>query len=47
MDIYEITPHSIPYLAVYKPSPCAGKDKRPKYKIPPRVKVFLRIYERI
>ena len=46
MDIYEITKASIPYLVVYRPSPCAGKDRRPKYKIPPRMKEFLRIFER-
>ena len=47
MDVYEITKATIPYLAIYKPSPCAGKDRRPKYKIPPRMKEFLRIYERV
>ncbi len=37
----------IPYLAVYQPSPCNGKERKPKYKIPNRVKDFLRIYERM
>ena len=47
MDVYEITRSTIPYLSVYQPSPCGGKDRKPKYKIPPRMKEFLRIYERI
>lgn len=46
MDIYEITRSTIPYLGVYRPSPCAGKDRKPKYKIPNKMKEFLRIYER-
>lgn len=45
MDIYEITTSTIPYLKVYYPSPCGGKQRKPKYKIPHKVKEFLRIYE--
>jgi len=46
MDIYEISADTIPYLKEYFPSPCAGKPRRPKYKIPNKMKEFLRIYER-
>ena len=46
MDIYEITRSTIPYLQEYQPSPCDGKERRPKYKIPHKMKEFLRIYER-
>ncbi len=46
MDIYEITKNTIPYLGVYHPSPCDGKERKPKYKIPNKMKEFLRIYER-
>lgn len=46
MDIYEITKNTIPYLGIYQPSPCDGKERRPKYKIPNKMKEFLRIYER-
>lgn len=46
MDIYEITRNTIPYLGIYQPSPCDGKDRKPKYKIPNKMKEFLRIYER-
>ncbi len=46
MVIYEITKSTIPYLDEYQPSPCAGKERKPKYKIPNKMKEFLRIYER-
>ena len=46
MDIYEITRSTIPYLGIYQPSPCDGKERKPKYKIPNKMKEFLRIYER-
>lgn len=46
MDIYEITRSTIPYLCIYQPSPCDGKERKPKYKIPNKMKEFLRIYER-
>jgi hypothetical protein len=46
MDIYEITKNTIPYLGIYQPSPCGGKERKPKYKIPNKMKEFLRIYER-
>lgn len=45
MDVYEITADTIPYLSVYSPSPCKGKPRRLKYKIPHKMKEFLRIYE--
>lgn len=44
MDVYEINETTIPYLSVYHPSPCDGKQRRPKYMIPNRMKEFLRIY---
>ncbi len=37
---------TIPYLTVYTPSPCKGKQRKPKYMIPHKMKEFLRIYER-
>ena len=43
MDIYEITQSTIPYLKEYRPSPCKGKDRKPKYLIPHKMKEFLRI----
>lgn len=46
MDIYEITRSTIPYLGIYQPSPCDGKERKPKYKIPNKMKEYLRIYER-
>lgn len=46
LDIYEITRSTIPYLDIYLPSPCDGKERRPKYKIPNKMKEFLRIYQR-
>lgn len=46
MDIYEITKSTIPYLKEYRPSPCKGKDRQPKYLIPHKMKEFLRIYKR-
>lgn len=46
MDIYEITKNTVPYLGIYQPSPCDGKARKPKYKIPNKMKEFLRIYER-
>lgn len=36
---------TIPYLSVYTPSPCKGKQRKPKYMIPHKMKEFLRIYE--
>lgn len=45
MDVYEINETTIPYLSVFYPSPCAGRQRRPKYKIPHKMKEFLRIYE--
>ena len=45
MDVYEINADTIPYLSVFYPSPCDGKPRRPKYKIPHKMKEFLRIYE--
>lgn len=45
MDVYEINEATIPYLSVFCPSPCAGRQRRPKYKIPHKMKEFLRIYE--
>ena len=47
MDIYEITADTIRYLRVYTPSPCAGRERKPKYEIPNRMKEFLRIYEHV
>ncbi len=46
MDVYEITQDTIPFLKVYTPSPCSGKDRRPKYRIPDKMKEYLRIYQR-
>ncbi len=46
MDVYEINRHTIPYLEEYSPSPCSGKQRRPKYKIPSDLKQFLLIYKR-
>lgn len=46
MDVYEITTNTIRFLDIYTPSPCAGKDRRPKYKIPSGMKEYLRIYQR-
>ena len=46
MDVYEITKNTIPHLEIYQPSPCDGKKRKPKYKIPHKVKEFLRIYTR-
>lgn len=45
MDVYEINADTIPYLSVFSPSPCKGKPRRLKYKIPHKMKEFLRIYE--
>lgn len=45
MDVYEINFDTIPYLSVYTPSPCKGKQRKPKYMIPHKMKEFLRIYE--
>lgn len=47
LDVYEITVDTIPYLKVFTPSPCRGKPRQPKYKIPDKMKEFLRIYEHI
>ena len=45
MEIFEINTISISYLKEYLVSPCNGKPRRLKYKIPNKVKQFLRIYE--
>lgn len=45
-SIYEITRHTMRYLKQYNVSPCAGKARRPKYKIQNKMKEFLRIYAR-
>ena len=45
LDIYEITRNTIPFLCIYQPSPCNGKERKPKYKIPNKMKEFLRIFE--
>jgi len=47
MDIYEISVDTIPYLKEYRPSPCGKIQRKPKYKIPSKMKEFLRIYERV
>lgn len=46
-DVYEITADTIRYLKVFTPSPCKGKPRQPKYKIPHKMKEFLRIYEQV
>ncbi len=46
MDVYEITKDTIPFLKEYRPSPCDGRARALKYKIPNKMKEFLRIYER-
>lgn len=45
MEVYELTESTIRYLKPYQPSPCAGKARQWKYKIPNKMKEFLRIYE--
>ncbi|MBO7684029.1 MAG: hypothetical protein J6T51_04825 [Kiritimatiellae bacterium] len=47
MDVYEITRDTIPYLKEFRPSPCDGRERKLKYKIPNKMKEFLRIYERV
>lgn len=45
MEIFEITIDSLRYLKEYSVSPCAGRPRKLKYKIPNKMKEFLRIYE--
>lgn len=45
MEVFEINSDTIQYLKVFYVSPCKGKPRQPKYKIPKRMKEFLRIYE--
>lgn len=45
MEIFEITIDTLPYLKEYAVSPCAGKPRKLKYKIPNKMKEYLRIYE--
>lgn len=47
MEIFEITIDTLPYLKEYAVSPCDGKPRRLKYKIPNKMKEFLRIYEHV
>lgn len=44
MEIFEITIDTLRYLKEYAVSPCAGKPRKLKYKIPNKMKEFLRIY---
>lgn len=47
MEIFEITIDTLRYLKEYAVSPCKGKPRQPKYKIPRKMKEFLRIYEHL
>lgn len=44
-SVFEITKASFPYLKEYAVSPVNGKPRELKYKIPNKMKDFLRIYE--
>jgi len=47
MEVFEIRQETLQYLKVYQPSPVKGKPRKPKYKIPNKMKEYLRIYERV
>ncbi len=44
LNVYEINKFAFDYLKVFYVSPCDGKPREPKYKIPNKMKEYLRIY---
>ncbi len=47
MNVYEINSNTLKYLKEYSVSPCQGKSREVKYKIPNKIKKFLKIYQQI
>ena len=45
MNVYEINQFAFKYLKEFEVSPCNGKPREKKYKIPNKMKEFLRIYQ--
>lgn len=45
LNVYEINRFAFNYLKVFYVSPCAGKPREPKYRIPNNMKEYLRIYQ--
>ncbi len=44
LNVYEINKFAFDYLKVFYVSPCDGKPREPKYKVPNKMKEYLRIY---
>lgn len=44
MNIYEINQFAFKYLKEFEVSPCNGKQREKKYRIPNKMKEYLRIY---
>lgn len=44
LNVYEINKFAFDYLKEFYVSPCDGKPREPKYKIPNKMKEYLRIY---
>ena len=45
MSVYEINQFAFKYLKEFKVSPCNGKSREKKYRIPNNMKEYLRIYQ--
>lgn len=45
MNVYEINQFAFKYLKEFEVSPCNGKPREKKYRIPNKMKEFLRIYQ--
>lgn len=45
MSVYEINQFAFKYLKEFEVSPCNGKPREKKYRIPNNMKEYLRIYQ--
>ncbi|MBD5404365.1 MAG: hypothetical protein HDR55_05185 [Treponema sp.] len=45
MSVYEINQFAFKYLKEFEVSPCNGKSREKKYRIPNNMKEYLRIYQ--